>query len=48
MTGNVLDLHFLGARGGRHVMTSQMRRTAGIRLVHEDTQVHIDPGLGSR
>jgi phosphoribosyl 1,2-cyclic phosphodiesterase len=47
MTGDGLDLHFLGTGGGRHVMTSQMRRTAGIRLVHDDTHVHIDPGPGA-
>lgn len=47
MTGDSLDLHFLGTGGGRHVMTSQMRRTAGIRLVHGDTHVHIDPGPGA-
>ena len=47
MTGESLDLHFLGTGGGRHVMTSQMRRTAGIRLVHDKTQVHIDPGPGA-
>jgi phosphoribosyl 1,2-cyclic phosphodiesterase len=39
-----LDLHFLGTGGGRHVMTSQRRRTAGIRLKQRGTQVHIDPG----
>ena len=42
-----LDLHFLGTGGGRHVMTSQRRRTAGIRLEQGDTQVHIDPGPGA-
>lgn len=47
MTMDGLELHFLGTGGGRHVMTSQMRRTAGIRLVHGDTHVHIDPGPGA-
>lgn len=42
-----LELHFLGTGGGRFVMTTQRRRTAGIRLVHGDTQVHIDPGPGA-
>lgn len=28
-------------------MITQRRRTAGIRLIHEDTQVHIDPGPGA-
>jgi phosphoribosyl 1,2-cyclic phosphodiesterase len=47
MTVDGLDLHFLGTGGGRHVMSSQMRRTAGIRIVHDDTHVHIDPGPGA-
>ncbi len=47
MTTGGLDLHFLGTGGGRYVMTSQRRRTAGIRLAHGDTQVHIDPGPGA-
>lgn len=42
-----LTLHFLGTGGGRFVMVTQRRRTAGIRLVHGDTQVHIDPGPGA-
>lgn len=41
-----LTLHFLGTGGGRFVMITQRRRTAGIRLVHGDTHVHIDPGPG--
>ena len=45
MTG--LDLYFLGTGGGRYVMTSQRRRTAGIRLVQKSTQVHLDPGPGA-
>jgi len=40
-------LHFLGTGGGRFVMTSQLRRTAGIRLIEGKTQVHIDPGPGA-
>jgi phosphoribosyl 1,2-cyclic phosphodiesterase len=40
-------LDFLGTGGGRFVMTSQRRRTAGIRLTEGDTQVHIDPGPGA-
>ena len=42
-----VDLHFLGTGGGRYVMTSQRRRTAGIRLEQGDSQVHIDPGPGA-
>ena len=40
-------LDFLGTGGGRFVMTSQRRRTAGIRLAEGDTQAHIDPGPGA-
>lgn len=40
-------LDFLGTGGGRFVMTSQRRRTAGIRLTDGDTHVHIDPGPGA-
>jgi len=43
---NPLTLHFLGTGGGRFVMITQRRRTAGIRLIQGDTQVHIDPGPG--
>ena len=42
-----LTLHLLGTGGGRFVMITQRRRTAGIRLVHGSTQVHIDPGPGA-
>jgi phosphoribosyl 1,2-cyclic phosphodiesterase len=42
-----LTLHFLGTGGGRHTMCTQRRRTAGIRLEHGKTQVHIDPGPGA-
>ena len=42
-----LTLHFLGTGGGRHTMCTQKRRTAGIRLEHGRTQVHIDPGPGA-
>jgi phosphoribosyl 1,2-cyclic phosphodiesterase len=42
-----LDIHFLGTGGGRFAMTTQRRRTAGIRIVHGGTQVHVDPGPGA-
>ena len=42
-----LDIHLLGTGGGRFAMITQRRRTAGIRLVHGDTHVHIDPGPGA-
>lgn len=41
----ILDI--LGTGGGRFVMTTQLRRTAGIRITEGDTQVHIDPGPGA-
>jgi len=42
-----LILHFLGTGGGRHTMCTQRRKTAGIRLEHDKTQIHIDPGPGA-
>ena len=42
-----LSIHFLGTGGGRFAMITQCRRTAGIRLVHGDTHVHVDPGPGA-
>ena len=42
-----VSLDFLGTGGGRFVMTSQRRRTAGIRLTQGDTHVHLDPGPGA-
>jgi phosphoribosyl 1,2-cyclic phosphodiesterase len=42
-----LDIHFLGTGGGRFSMITQKRRTAGIRLVHGETHLHIDPGPGA-
>ena len=42
-----LNIHFLGTGGGRFTMITQRRRTAGIRLVHGDTHVHVDPGPGA-
>jgi phosphoribosyl 1,2-cyclic phosphodiesterase len=42
-----LSIHFLGTGGGRHTMCTQRRKTAGIRLEHGDTRIHIDPGPGA-
>lgn len=44
---NRLTLYVLGTGGGRFVMTTQRRRTAGIQFVHDGTRVHIDPGPGA-
>jgi phosphoribosyl 1,2-cyclic phosphodiesterase len=42
-----LTIHFLGTGGGRHTMCTQRRKTAGIRLEHGETHIHIDPGPGA-
>jgi phosphoribosyl 1,2-cyclic phosphodiesterase len=42
-----LDLVFLGTGGGRFVTITQKRRTAGIRIVGEDLNLHLDPGPGA-
>lgn len=42
-----LKIHFLGTGGGRFATITQLRRTAGLRLEHGDTQVHVDPGPGA-
>ena len=47
MASNSLEVHFLGTGGGRFTTITQMRRTAGIRLVHGGTHVHVDPGPGA-
>lgn len=47
MASNPLEVHFLGTGGGRFTTITQMRRTAGIRIVHGGTQVHVDPGPGA-
>ena len=47
MASNPLEVHFLGTGGGRFTTITQMRRTAGIRIVHGGTQIHVDPGPGA-
>lgn len=42
-----MKLKFLGTGGGRYVTGMQRRRTGGIVLKTEETQVHIDPGPGA-
>ncbi len=42
-----LELYFLGTGGGRFVMSTQKRRTAGFRITNNETQVHVDPGPGA-
>jgi len=42
-----LDIVFLGTGGGRFATITQKRRTAGIRLMSEDLNLHLDPGPGA-
>ena len=42
-----LDLIFLGTGGGRFTTITQKRRTAGIRILHNKTNIHLDPGPGA-
>lgn len=41
-----MKLKFLGTGGGRYVTGEQRRRTAGIIVKTDETQIHIDPGPG--
>jgi phosphoribosyl 1,2-cyclic phosphodiesterase len=38
---------FLGTGGGRFVTMTQKRRTAGIRIMNEGLNLHLDPGPGA-
>lgn len=43
-----LRIEFLGTGGGRLVMATQRRRTAGLRFIYGDSlNVHLDPGPGA-
>ncbi|MFQ3308570.1 MAG: ribonuclease BN (tRNA processing enzyme) [Candidatus Nanohaloarchaea archaeon] len=42
-----MKLKFLGTGGGRYVTGEQKRRTAGVVVKTEKTQLHIDPGPGA-
>lgn len=42
-----MKLKFLGTGGGRYVTGMQKRRTAGILVKTDKTQVHVDPGPGA-
>ncbi|MFB6217118.1 MAG: MBL fold metallo-hydrolase, partial [Candidatus Aenigmatarchaeota archaeon] len=42
-----MKLKFLGTGGGRYVTGMQRRRTAGIILITDKAQLHIDPGPGA-
>ncbi len=42
-----LELIFLGTGGGRFATITQRRRTAGIRILYEKANIHLDPGPGA-
>lgn len=42
-----LSIHFLGTGGGRFTTITQLRRTAGIRLINGEDNIHVDPGPGA-
>lgn len=42
-----MKLKFLGTGGGRYVTAEQRRKTAGIIVKTDETQIHIDPGPGA-
>lgn len=42
-----IEIKLLGTGGGRFVTITQKRRTAGIRIVNEDLNIHLDPGPGA-
>ncbi len=42
-----MKLHFLGTGGGRYVTGTQRRKTGGILVKTDETQVHVDPGPGA-
>jgi len=41
------DIIFLGTGGGRFATITQKRRTAGIRIMSDDLNLHLDPGPGA-
>ena len=42
-----VEIIFLGTGGGRFATITQQRRTAGIRMIGEDLNLHLDPGPGA-
>ena len=42
-----LEIFFLGTGGGRFATITQKRRTAGIRILGENLNLHLDPGPGA-
>jgi len=41
------EIIFLGTGGGRFITITQKRRTAGIRIIGENLNLHLDPGPGA-
>ena len=41
------SLSLLGTGGGRFVTSTQKRRTAGIRIIGDEVNLHLDPGPGA-
>jgi phosphoribosyl 1,2-cyclic phosphodiesterase len=41
------EIIFLGTGGGRFTTITQKRRTAGIRIIGDDLNLHLDPGPGA-
>jgi len=41
------EIVFLGTGGGRFATITQKRRTAGIRVLSENLNLHLDPGPGA-
>jgi phosphoribosyl 1,2-cyclic phosphodiesterase len=44
---NQTTLIFLGTGGGRFATITQKRRTAGIRIINDEANIHLDPGPGA-
>jgi phosphoribosyl 1,2-cyclic phosphodiesterase len=42
-----IEIILLGTGGGRFATITQKRRTAGIRIIGEDLNLHLDPGPGA-
>ena len=41
------EIIFLGTGGGRFALTTQKRRTGGIRIISDSVNIHVDPGPGA-
>jgi phosphoribosyl 1,2-cyclic phosphodiesterase len=44
---SMFDIIFLGTGGGRFATITQKRRTAGVRIIGESVNLHLDPGPGA-